>query len=302
MSTHAIALPGRGILDIQGPDSQKFLHGQCTADVMNLAPGQGAIGGFCTPKGRLYANFYLLCLAADHYWLIMPQAQVTETQARLQKYAAFFKTTLDDASLHWHCVAWRAADLDEKPLTWPAPVTKSASQITLHLGEQTSVQWLNPLAEADYENHMSRLESTAQLLPESAWEQQEIAWGLVWITPETAEEFIPQTIAWDHVGGVSFSKGCYTGQEVVARLHYKGASKKMLRHISGQGNPPDALTSIMDDNAKVMGQVARTAGNEQGWTGLAVMNTNSDATRSATVNQSNVDLNAWVNYQPSTQE
>lgn len=295
MTTLASPLETRGIIRVQGPDSQKLLQGQCTADVQSLNPGEWLPGGLCTPKGRLYANFYLLALDSETFWLVMPQSNIEPTLSRLGKYAAFFKTTLTDISQHWHGLALQQASADAVPAL-PGLMQLKATDDYLIMGvaDEQHLLWLNPLSEDAYEAQLQKLESQAEFLPESAWNLWETRYGLAWITPETTETFVPQVLAWDKLGGVSFSKGCYTGQEVVARLHYKGASKKTLRRISGSGQAPEPLLAVTDEAGQSIGQIVRTATDGSTWHGLAVINLKAEGTDSALVDGQPVSLGTWV--------
>lgn len=294
MTMTVSSLESRGILEIQGPDSQKFLHGQCTADVQSLSPGQWRLGGFCTPKGRLYANFYLLALAEDHYWLVMPRSMVIPTIERLQKYAAFFRTELQDRSKHWHGLAFhRPQATHGQPGELSLKI--SEQEIVMGMPEGHALVWLNPLQENHYERVMQSVEADAQCLPEVEWDRWETRFGLAWVLPATVEGYIPQALSWDELGGVSFSKGCYTGQEVVARLHYKGVSKKNLRHVSGSGNAPEITAAITGADGSNLGQVVRVVPEDAGWIGLAVLNSNSDDKAPVQIEERPVDLGDWVN-------
>ena len=288
MNLTAMPLANRGILAVTGPDSRKLLQGQCTADAQQMPNGSWTLGGLCTPKGRLYANFRLVCLDDEHFWLVMPRANIADTLERLGKYAAFFKCELTDISLQWHGIALAGAEASGQP-----GGVRTDAAVTLELGDGRELLWLNPLAEPHYENRLQTLETEASWLPESHWDQAEIAAGLVWITPETQETFLPQAIAWDQLGGVSFSKGCYTGQEVVARLHYKGSSKKGLRRVSGAGPAPAALTRLQDENGKAVGDLAAAVGvDSDSWTGLAVLSLQAEQ---ITLNDRPVTPGDWVN-------
>lgn len=294
MTMTVSSLESRGILEVQGPDSQKFLHGQCTTDVQNLSPGQWRLGGFCTPKGRLYANFYLLALAEDHYWLVMPRSMVAPTIDRMQKYAAFFRTELHDSSTHWHGLVFhRAEGNSEQP--GELALTVSEQEIAMGMPQGHTLVWLNPLQESHYERVMQTVEAEAECLPEVAWDRWETRFGLAWVEPSTVEAFIPQALSWDELGGVSFSKGCYTGQEVVARLHYKGVSKKRLRHVSGSGKAPESTAAVTQADGRNLGQLVRVVPVEAGWIGLAVVNTHSDDDAPALADAQPVDMGDWVN-------
>ncbi len=294
MTMTVSSLESRGILEVQGPDSQKFLHGQCTADVQNLSPGQWRLGGFCTPKGRLYANFYLLALAEDHYWLIMPQSMVAPTIERVQKYAAFFRTELQDSSKHCHGMAFHR-DQAKPGQPEDLALTVSEQEVVMGMPEGHTLVWLNPLQENHYERVMHSVETDAQCLPEVEWDRWETRFGLAWVLPSTVEAYIPQALSWDALGGVSFSKGCYTGQEVVARLHYKGVSKKNLRHVSGNGEVPAVTAAVTGADGSNLGQLVRVVPTSSGWIGLAVLNSNSDDKTPVQAEERPVELGDWVN-------
>ncbi|TGG91113.1 folate-binding protein [Natronospirillum operosum] len=291
MSLTAMPLEQHGLLAIQGPDSRRFLQGQCTADVDSLSPGQWIYGGFCTPKGRLYANFLLACLADDHYWLIMPADMVQPTMERLGKYAAFFKTELSDQTLAWHGLGLVEAVAGDPG---PGTVDHDDRQVQLTLDDRRRMLWLNPLQEDHYERALSRLEQQAQWQPSEFWALHDIRAGLVWVQPATIESFLPQTLHWDELGGVSFSKGCYTGQEVVARLHYKGASKKGLRHVQGQTtSAPGPLSRLHSPEGKALGELASAVTTADGWAGLAVLPFAHESS-DLTINEQAAEAGAWV--------
>lgn len=285
-------LTTRGILSIAGPDSRRFLQGQSTADVLNLLSGQWMLAGFCTPKGRLFANGYLAALADDHFWLILPVDMVAGTLERLQKYAAFFKTELSDASKHWHGLA----SLQSTPLATAVPageLTVNAHQVVMGMPGGNQIIWLDPLDETAYETTMARVEQ-ADCVPEAHWDAAEIRQGLAWIVPATCEDFVPQALVWDELGGVSYHKGCYTGQEVVARLHYKGASKKQLRHVHGTGPAPAPGVSLRSSTDKAKGSLVRASALDAGWVGLAVVSVDNADTTLNLPDQQTAILDSWV--------
>ena len=263
-----------GCLSIVGPDSARFLQGQCTADAAGLTTHQWTLAGFANIKGRLYANGRLARLAEDHYAFILPRSNVASTLAQLSKYAAFFKATLSDASEQWYFSATPTEHDTAQQ------VTHTHEHIILHCPGQWQLQAsLQP-----------------QVFDAQAWAEYELKQGLVWITGALVDAFLPQELEWDRLGGVSYQKGCYTGQEVIARLHYRGQLKKGLRHLSGPGEPPKVLTTLTNAKGQNRAQIARVLSLADGWQALAVVH--HEATELLWQDQP-VKLGAWVAPQPT---
>lgn len=269
MSDIVAPLLSKGVLEVRGPDAAKLLQGQSTADLNALATGSWVFGGLCNVKGRLYANFMLARVHEDCYWLIMPAAQVEDTLTRLKKYAVFYKAELRNVSKAWHGLGYFP---NSNPDARNGQVDASSTAIRVHLANGHQMLWLNALQESTYERTLEALESDASFTAESAWDNWETTQGWVWVTPETNEAWVPQMIAWDTLGGVSFKKGCFTGQEVVARLHYKGQSKRQLYALHGTGDQPTVGATITSpDTPKALGELIRVTHDQTPWTGLAIL-------------------------------
>lgn len=269
MSLSWFPLLQRGVLEIQGPDASKLLHGQCTTDAQNLPVGRWILGGLSTPKGRLYANFILARLNDDRFWLIMPAAHIDETRQRLGKYAVFYKAALNNLSTRWHGVGLSESSAPSDAGT----VHTEAHRVSITLADDRRIEWLDALEEAPYEARLTQLEAAGPAQPETAWDYWEIEQGWVWVTPETCEAWTPQMIAWDKLGGVNYKKGCFTGQEVIARLHYKGHSKRQLYKLSGSGMAPEqeAKITTKDQPETALGEVVRSAAHAASWHVLAIL-------------------------------
>ncbi|RMF19332.1 MAG: folate-binding protein [Gammaproteobacteria bacterium] len=197
------------VIEASGPDTERFLQGQLTCDVSALKTGEGTWGGCCTPKGRLVAVFQLIRLADDRFALVLPAETVSPCLAHLNKYRVFFKVTLSTETPLQVICAEASEPLPDTCTLLPPRV--SGWQHALLPGNGTSS-----------DDDLSRSLLVAELRA-----------GLPVILPATSGEFIPQAVGLDTLGGVSFSKGCYTGQEVVARTHYKGKTKKHLALLTG---------------------------------------------------------------------
>ena len=204
------------LLEISGPDSERFLQGQLTCDVVKLPLNHWTLGACCNAKGRMVANFVIAKLD-NGFWLRLPRAQVEVLKQHLSRYIVFFKSQMISHLDDW-TVLGRLNSPQTKVLNAALPVTL-APAITLTWPDNREEQWLPKSIPA---------------ATNPAWTSVDIDMGLVWVTPDTALEWLPQELDWPEHGGVSFQKGCYTGQEIVARLQYLGKSKKHLVAIHSQ--------------------------------------------------------------------
>lgn len=225
---------------VSGSDTNQFLQGQLTNDVIALLPGRSQRTGYCTPKGRLMASFLQWRISDDTIGHLLPTPLLESTSKRLKMFvlrskavfsapeAAFstFGLWLDDAVTS--PIPGNAGDVVAlsglgKGQAWL--VRESDSEIGTRL-------WL--IADPDGVSEVQQyLASYAdRMRPQEAWLFSEIMSGQPWIWPQTREAFVPQMINFELIGGVSFKKGCYPGQEVVARSQYLGKLKRRTFHVS----------------------------------------------------------------------
>lgn len=223
--------PVHRVLRLSGPDTLTFLQSQLTNDVAASAVGQWQWQGYCSAKGRLLATFALARLGDDVWEAVVPTSTIDALAKRLTMFRMRSKVAIEiaaDRSVGW---AFDAGDLATTGRCLALPdgrayvLLDAADAATLQLADDLVLQrWQRASIEA--------------MQPE--------------ITAATAEMFVPQMIGWDTVqpgGGVSFSKGCYPGQEVVARAHYRGAVKRHLeKHaISSAIDIKDGTEVTLDD-------------------------------------------------------
>ncbi len=208
-----------GLLSVSGDDAREFLHAQLTKDIRNLAPTAAVLAGWCSPKGRLLASFvviprqggFLLQLARD---LAAPVAK------RLGMYVLRSKVKVADESAAWAQLGLWGAPSEGPVVAWDGDVA------TVRIAEERMLR-LGPLAQ------MSNVETTAS---EEQWILQEIRAGRPFISAATQDQFVPQMVNLETLGGVDFQKGCYPGQEIVARAQYRGQVKRrMVRLPAPQG-------------------------------------------------------------------
>lgn len=254
------------LLEISGPDSERFLQGQLTCDMANLSAGQWTLGACCTAKGRMVANF-VIARHNNSVWLRLPRGQVAALHQHLARYAVFFKVTLTGHPEDWLITASLPAaavsDSASRTLERQLQHDSSDNSLTLHWPDGRIEYW-QPASKAK-----RQLQQAAMLTEEYRWWLADIAEGIVWVEEASREAWVPQFIDWHIHGGISFRKGCYTGQEIVARLQYLGKSKKNLVSVSSSEEADiRIMTPLLDDKGKTLGDIAAW----HGCIGLAVMN------------------------------
>ncbi len=251
------------LANVVGVDSEKYLQGQVTADVSQMTEHQHLLAAHCDPKGKMWSNLRIF-RRQDGFALIerrsLRDAQLTE----LKKYAVFSKVTIAaDDELVLLGVAGFQARAALKNLFSDLP--DADNQVT-HDGV-TSLLWFEHPAErfllvtdvATAERVTQALRGEAQLNNSQQWLSLNIEAGIPVIDAANSGQFIPQATNLQALGGISFKKGCYTGQEMVARAKFRGANKRALWYLAGQASRvPEAgedLELKMGDNWRRTGTV-----------------------------------------------
>jgi folate-binding protein YgfZ len=232
------ALPHWGVIQAQGEDAANFLHNQLTNDVLLLPVGQARLAAFCSAKGRMQASFVVIKTAPDTVLLLMSQDLLAQTLKRLSMFVLRAKVKLSDASEQWQLRGLlgdsaRALLGDASP--WHTASADAAHAVALYTAVVANVQvpralWLAP---------------PTQALPQgpevstAIWSWSEVMSGVPLLTQPLFEAFVPQMLNYESVGGVNFKKGCYPGQEVVARSQFRGTLKRRMALV----HSPVALTA-----------------------------------------------------------
>jgi len=223
-----------------GLDSEKYLQGQVTADVSQLTEHQHLLAAHCDPKGKMWSNLRLF-RRQDGFALIERRSLRDAQLAELKKYAVFSKVTIAaDDELVLLGVAGFQARAALKNLFSELP--DAEKQVT-HDGA-TSLLWFEHPAErfllvtdvATAERVTQALRGEAQLNNSQQWLALNIEAGIPVIDAANSGQFIPQATNLQALGGISFKKGCYTGQEMVARAKFRGANKRALWYLAGQAS------------------------------------------------------------------
>lgn len=248
-----LALPDWGVIRATGPEAASFLQGQLTQDITGLAPGQARLAGYCSAKGRLLASFVAWRPAPDSALLACSADLLPATLKRLSMFVLRAKAKLSDASeeLPVHGLAGAAAAALASRLG-PWQVAEEQGGYVLRLPDADGV----PRA-----LRFGAMAPSAQpaLSPE-AWTWLEVMSAVPRITAPTAEQFVPQMVNLELLDGVNFRKGCYPGQEIVARSQYRGTLKRrsFLLESAGPAQPGQELFHEADP-AQPAGMVVNAA-------------------------------------------
>lgn len=221
-----VVLPQYSLLRFSGADAQAFLHNQLTCDVTALRMGGSTYGGYCTPKGRLLATF-LLWLSADGYTMLLPAALMESIRKRLTMYVLRSKVKIEDLAPDLACVGVFGTDAAQQISALGGMAPEHPHDALTHNGVtviQLPVQ--RCLAVLPHARAAGMTDGS------DIWSGFDVAAGIPFILPATQEEFVPQMVNLDLIGALSYTKGCYPGQEIVARTHYLGRLKQRMYRAS----------------------------------------------------------------------
>lgn len=230
------------LLSASGPDARRFLQGQLTCNLDELSGQRSLPGAYCNLKGRVIADF-LLIDAGSQLLLRCAPGMADVLRERLAKYAVFFKVELNEVSVRWQrsAVIGEAAGQSlaasrgiELPRTDWSTVTHEDVIAVRVRGENPRWELLFPTD--------GSLAGQGDMDDTHPWKLEDIRAGIIHVTSARSEQFTPQVLNYDLDGTISFRKGCYTGQEVVARMHYRGkAGKRLYRLLAQTAVDGDAL-------------------------------------------------------------
>lgn len=268
------SLPHEGVLAVRGSDAAKFLQGQLTCNLNYLSDTQASLGARCTQKGRMQSSFRIL-LQGDGVLMAMATELLEPQLADLKKYAVFSKSKLTDESAAWVRFGVSQADpvLASLGLELPAEtdsVVRSDDLIAIRVSPGRAELWA-PAAQA--ETLRSQLGTQLNEVELNHWLLGQIRAGIGQVMPQTRELFIPQMLNLQAVGGVSFKKGCYTGQEIVARMQYLGKLKRRLYRLSLNASelPEPGTPLFSPTHNSAIGEVVIAARADQAIELLAVL-------------------------------
>ena len=253
-----------GFLQIAGPDTAKFLQGQTTCDIGTVNHALSRAGAYTTPKGRMISSFQLAQTQADTYLLRMHADIVESTKAVFSKYIVFSKAEQQNASPDYIAIGLcgeRAKATIHQVFT---RCPDQAHQVINHQGNLAiQIDTAGRLYEcwiktAELATLWPLLNKGLELQGSRQWQLQLIQLGLGEVSANTVDSFIPQMLNYQITGAVSFTKGCYTGQEVIARLQYKGKLKRSMYRIKVAVEALAAGTDLYGDDKQSIGNIVNS--------------------------------------------
>ena len=264
-----------GVIRAQGDEAAKFLHGQLTQDFALLGPQQARLAAYLSPKGRMLASFIGCQRSATEVLLVCSRDLLAATLKRLSMFVLRTKVKLTDASDEFAlyglagdalisiagsaCPAWSKADFDDQILVHLYPA----------LGQPRGL-WIAPQGSPAPQG---------QALDAALWAWGEVRSGVATLSAPLVETFVPQMLNYESVGGVNFKKGCYPGQEVVARSQFRG----QLKRRTYLAHSPSALAVgaeifTTEDAEQAVGLVVQSApAPAGGWDALVCLQTHASS-------------------------
>ena len=277
-AAHIMLLDHYQLLQVQGPDSERFLQGQLSCDMREVNSGSARWGTYNNPKGRMHASFLITGMpdSVPGYHLRMAADIAEHCQQVLSKYIVFSKAEIQSLAAEWLVFGLRGADAGAA-LEQALGISLS-DDLSVHSADDWQCIVMSRQQHL-YELQLSLEQATtiwdklcehAAPVNSVAWDKALIELGMAEVTAVNQEKLIPQMMNFDLNGGINFKKGCYTGQEVIARLHYRGEAKQRLLRISG---PQAAIGTELFTEARssAVGEVVAWHQDGGTGTGLAVI-------------------------------
>ncbi len=250
-------LPHLGIIRAAGADAASFLHNQLTNDVLLMKEGQCRLAAFCNAKGRMQASFVVYKRCAEEVLLICRKDLIAQTVKRLSMFVMRAKAKLSDASDEFQLLglagdAALAVSNGATTEPWQRHAAGAADVLTLYPAlDQPRAFWLAPKDVAA---------PTGPALSADLWQVGEVMSGIAWVELATFEAFVPQMLNYESVDGVNFKKGCYPGQEIVARSQFRGTLKRrafVVQSVEVMAAGQEVFSSL--DATQPCGLVAQAA-------------------------------------------
>ncbi|RZJ16212.1 MAG: folate-binding protein [Haliea sp.] len=262
-------LPHLGLIRVEGEEAAKFLQGQLTQDFVLLEATQARLAAFCNAKGRMQASFIGFRRPSGEILLLLSHDILAPTLKRLSMFVMRAKVRLSDASDQYVLRGLAGDAVPEADARLHGPWTKADAELTsvveLYPADgQRRALWVAPAGTA---------EPAGRGLDAGAWQWSEVRSGIATITAPIVEAFVPQMLNYESVGGVNFKKGCYPGQEVVARSQFRGTLKRRAYLVHAEAEMAAGQEVFHEGDAQQpCGLVAQAAASPAGgWDAIVSM-------------------------------
>jgi hypothetical protein len=268
-------LPDFALLQIQGADAASFIHNQLSQDFLLLGSEAARLAVWCTPQGRTLISFYGFKPQADMVFLLLAADSVEFILKRLKMYVLRSKCTVSDVSADW-CISGHIA-----------PTGSSVGASAMASRSLASGAYALQLPNVALDKQVFAREIRLQPLQAECnvavnassllwWDWLQVQSGVALVGAAVREAFVPQMINYESVGGINFKKGCYPGQEVVARSQFRGQVKRRAYLVTA-ATELEAGAEVLDAQGQACGLVAMCAASplRQGWAAIVSVQTNS---------------------------
>lgn len=274
-------LPNYGVIKIEGEDAQTFLHNQFTNDLkQGVSDTQSQLSAYCSPKGRILALFRIV-QQGDTYFLRLPKATLEATIKRLRMFVLMSKVTLTDVSDEVSCAGCSGIEsetalndiIGNVPTKVDDANTNNGITIVRVPGSQPRFELIGN--NSDIEEILDKLATNIPAADNNIWELLDIRAAIPTIHAKNVEAFVPQMVNLQAINGLSFKKGCYPGQEVVARMQYLGKLKRRMYILHSSEDtlpsPGDVIVTKGSNEDHKAGAVVSAQNSETGVDILAVV-------------------------------
>ncbi len=227
MTNFVTRLDDFGVIETGGADATAFLHGQLSSDILSLTDQQSQFSAWCNAQGRVICTL-LVIRDQDRYLLLLPKDLVETVSQRLKMFVLRAKVTISNLSQKMVCLGISGAESETIAATMSltANASKPVIKAIIRHSNEPRIILIIP---TDSTSLDSSLTATAYpLTDKSAWQLADIQDGIPWITTPTSGELMPAELNLERLDGLSYNKGCYPGQEIIARLHFRGKLKRRL--------------------------------------------------------------------------
>jgi folate-binding protein YgfZ len=254
----AIQLDGMGAITLKGDEQIKYLQGQVTCDVDSLAQEKLLNGAHCNAKGKVFSAFRLI-ERNKTFFLLQPKSSIEQSLAELKKFGVFAKVEIaQDTDLAYLAIAGQNASNKMAELFQQVP---DASTPVIQVDSTTLVYITGALSRyiiIDSTEKLTAITSNfaCPIFDDGVWQLLEISAGFPVLAQQSIAEYVPQMLNLQAINGISFTKGCYLGQETVARMQYLGKNKRALFALTGE----DMVANVGDIIEKKLGENWRKAG------------------------------------------
>lgn len=264
-------LPDLGLIRVSGPEAASFLQSQLTNEVLRQPESQAVWNGYCQPKGRLLASL-LVWKSGESVYISLARELAAATAKRLGLYVLRAKAKVSDISADWRAfgsLQWLQDGTSYEAMRCETLASGAAEpgfrvNLPVSLGAQRRLIWVPQTDAARVEQELA---SRSEVCTPELWALSQIHAGIAHIEAATTEKFVPQMVNYELIGGVSFKKGCYPGQEVVARSQYLGKLKRRMflgSVVSASTNIKPGSEVTSSDTTEPVGMVVNAAINGTG--------------------------------------